>query len=324
MADHRRGRETMDHRIVSSTDEDFPTHDASSTDQCTTLTFCRYHTRNVIKYFCNTCDETVCRVCTILEHREHQFVYPKEAIPQQKPVIQELLHQTKQHIPVLRNTLKDITSMKDVLVDCRLTLLEEIEVSTREKINELLQSKDDLVDDLERIYQSKQKTLGLQTDCVELELGKLVGCCDFAENILKVGNDVEVLKMKSRLQQLNNLDIKLDPEEDDSIQYVRDENLDLSLGKIVATQTFASLSYAEGDAFDTARAGSETSIVVVARTRHGQKNSGMDKVEAQLVAPDQSRKSIDANDNSKSFQNLYFLHIFVSYTFPYYNNAALF
>ena len=293
----------MDHRIVSASDEDYPLHDSSSSEQYT-LTFCRYHTRNVIKYFCNTCDETVCRVCTILEHREHQFVYPKEAIPHQRPVIQELLHQTKQHIPVLRNTLKDINSMKDVLVDCRLTLLQEIEARTREKINELLQSKDDLVDDLEKIYQSKQKILSLQTDSVELDLGKLVGCCDFAENILQVGNDVEILRMKSRLQQLNDLKIKLDPEEDDSIQYIQDENLDLSLGKIIATQTFASLSYAEGDAFETARAGSETSIVVVAKTRHGQKNSGMDKVEAQLVAPDQSRKTIDVNDNSKLFKIL--------------------
>lgn len=285
----------MDHRIVSTSDEDFPTAEGSEQH---TLTFCRYHTRNVIKYFCNTCDETVCRVCTILEHREHQFVYPKEAIPQQKPIIQELLDQTKQHIPVLRNTLKDINSMKDVLVDCRLTLLEEIETRTREKINDLLQSKDDLMDDLERIYQSKQKTLSLQTDSVELELGKLVGCCDFAENVLQVGIDVEILKMKSRLQQLNSLNIKLDPEEDDSIQFVKDEDVELCLGKIVATQTFASLSYAEGEAFETARAGSETSIVVVAQTRHGQKNSGMDKVEAELVAPDQTRKSIDADDNS--------------------------
>jgi len=290
----------MDHRIISLSDEDFNQVDRQSLDH-NTLSFCRYHTRNVIKYFCNTCDETVCRVCTILEHREHQFVYPKEAIPQQRPVIQELLTQTKRHIPTLRQTLKDIGSMHNTLVDCRKTLLDEISERTERKMEEILQSKDSLVADLERIYTSKQKTLSLQADSIELELGKLVGCCEFADNILQFGNEVEILRIKSRLYQLNSLSIKLDPEEDDSIQYLHEETEDHPLGNIAATQTFASLSYAQGEAFETARAGSETSIVVVAQTRHGQKNIGQDKVEATLVAPDKKRNIIEANDNSKAF-----------------------
>ncbi|XP_066913396.1 E3 ubiquitin-protein ligase TRIM71-like [Clytia hemisphaerica] len=304
VADHRRGHTTMDHRIVSTSDEDF--HADKNSSDLYTLTFCKYHTRNVIKYFCNTCDETVCRVCTILEHREHQFVYPKEAIPQQRPIIQELLTQTKQHIPVLRHTLKDISNMQEVLVDCKTTLLEEINTKTQQKIEELLGCKEDLIADLDKIYNSKQKTLSLQKDSIELELGKLVGSCDFAQNIIQVGNDVEILRIKSRLQQLNKLDINLDPEEDDSIQYLKDESPEFPLGCIAATQTFASLSYAQGEAFETARAGSETSIVVVAQTRHGQKNIGQDKVEAHLVAPDQTKKSIEATDNNDGTYSIRF------------------
>ena len=304
----------MDHRIISTTDEDYQSVDGKNPLDQHALTFCRYHTRNVIKYFCNTCDETVCRVCTILEHRQHQFVYPKEAIPQQKPVIQELLSQTKTQIPKLKQSLRDISTMKDTLTDCRQTIIDEVNDNAQTKIDELLQCRDALIDDLERIHNSKQKTLSLQSDSVELELGKLTGCCSFAENVLQFGGDVGILRIKSRLQQLNKLSIKLDPEEDDSIQYIREpqSSSPTPLGKICSSQTFASLSYAEGEGLETARAGSETSIIVHAQNRHGKKSSGEDNVQATLIAPDQTKEILNANDNSKWFEtSKYFSLVYV-------------
>lgn len=297
IADHKRNRVTVDHRVIGMDEED---DDKQSLDKYT-LTFCRYHTRNVIKYFCNTCDEAVCRVCTILEHREHQFVYPKEAIPQQKPIIEELLTQTMKHLPVLKGTINDIQSMQGTLKDCRESILSEINAKTQARIDALLLSKTSLVKDLDRVYTAKQKTLGLQSDSVELELGKISGCCMFAENVLKFGNEVEILQIKSRLQQLNNLSIKLDPEEDDSIQYVSENDsmqaVIESLGKISSSQTFASLSYAEGEGLETPRVGIEASIIVHAQNRHGKKNTGSDRVEATMLMPDDTKKTLPASDN---------------------------
>lgn len=71
VADHKRARATLDHRVVAllglDTDCDKQELDRYS------ISFCKTHTRNVIKYYCMTCDTTVCRVCTILEHREHRY-----------------------------------------------------------------------------------------------------------------------------------------------------------------------------------------------------------------------------------------------------------
>lgn len=308
IADHKRGRTTLDHRIISMEEEEYS--DRQSLDKYT-LTFCRYHTRNVIKYFCNTCDEAVCRVCTILEHREHQFVYPKEAMPQQKPIIEELLVQTKKHIPVLKSTIRDITSMQGTLKDCRASIVSEINAKTQARIDALLLSKDKLIGDLDRVYTAKQKTLSLQSDGVELELGKITGCCSFADNVLKFGNEVEILQIKSRLQELNKLSIKLDPEEDDSIQYIADVDPALNtidcLGKISSSQTFASLSYAEGDGLETPRVGIETSIVVHAQNRHGKKCTGSDRVEATLILPDETRKVMTAEDNDDGTYTISFV-----------------
>ena len=193
--------------------------------------------------------------------------------------------------------------MQTTLKDCRQSILSEINAKTQARIDALLLSKNNLIEDLNRVYTAKQKTLSLQSDSVELELGKISGCCSFAENVLKFGNEIEILQIKSRLQQLNNLSIKLDVEEDDSIQYVSEtdsvQTVIDSLGKISASQTFASLSYAEGEGLKAARVGVETKVVVHAQNRHGKKNTGSDRVEAAIVLPDDTKTTLNAEDNGK-------------------------
>lgn len=39
---------------------------------------CTVHERDVLKYFCETCDEPVCRECLIIDHREHHYGYLKD------------------------------------------------------------------------------------------------------------------------------------------------------------------------------------------------------------------------------------------------------
>ena len=301
IAEHKRTRTTMEHRIVGIDEEE--SGNSQSLDNYT-LAFCKYHTKNVIKYFCNTCDEAVCRVCTILEHREHQFVYPKEAIPQQKPIIEKLLDETKKHVPMLRNTLTEVKRMQHTLKDCKQGIISEINAKTQARIDALLVAKESILEKLNSIYDRKQKILSLQQDGVELELGKISGCCSFAENVLEFGNEVEVLQIKSTLQTLNNTDVNLEPEEDDTIQYICNsdsiQTVMASLGNIQASQTFASLSYAEGDGFESARVGVVASITLHARDRHGHKKVGGDRVKAELISPEEAKQELNVEDNSMS------------------------
>ena len=300
IADHKRSRATIDHRIIPIDEDDIG--DRQSLDNYS-LTFCKYHTRNVIKYFCNTCDEAVCRVCTILEHREHQFVYPKEAIPQQRPIIENLLEDTKTHLPKLKLTLAEVQRMAGTLKECRDSIVNEIEAKTQARTDALLLAKGSLIRELNSIYETKRKTLSLQRDGIELEIGKISGCCSFAENILKFGNEVEILQIKSRLQSLNDMKLDLNPEEDDTIQYICESDsiqaVMESLGRIQASKTFASLSYADGDGFESARVGVPANVTVYARDRHGQKKTGGDRIKAEMTSPDGLKHDCAIEDNSK-------------------------
>lgn len=208
VAEHKRARATLDHRIVALLSSDGADSDHQELDLYST-TFCKTHTRNLIKYYCITCEATVCRVCTILEHREHRYVYPKEALPEQKEEIAKLLAKTKEKIPQLKGALEMVREMSEKLGDCKRTIAEEIRKNTEARVSALMKTEEDLITRLEFIYAGKQKVLGLQRDGLELELGKISGCCEFAENVLKYENEVEILTIKSKLKSLNDVQVCL-------------------------------------------------------------------------------------------------------------------
>ena len=205
VADHKRARTTLDHRIVAITDTDSDS-DNQQLDRYS-LSFCKTHTRNMIKYYCITCDMTVCRVCTILEHREHRYVYPKEALPEQKEEVTKLLGKTKERIPQLKGALELVREMSEKLEDCKEAIGEEIKRNTEARVTALMKAEENLLSRLDFIYTGKQKVLGLQRDELELELGKISGCCEFAENVLKYENEVEILTIKNKLKRLNDIKV---------------------------------------------------------------------------------------------------------------------
>lgn len=308
VADHKRARATLDHRVVAIPGSDSEC-DKQELDRYST-SFCKTHTRNIIKYYCITCDTTVCRVCTILEHREHKYVYPKEALPEQKEEIAKLLGKTKEQIPQIKGALALVQEMSKKLGDCKKTIAAEIKMNTEERVTALMKAEENLLARLEFIYTGKQKVLGLQRDGLELELGKISGCCEFAENVLKYENEVEILTIKNKLKSLNDVKMKFDPEEDDTIQYCADaDSLNTvvrSLGTLHASSTFASLSYAVGDGLSTARVKVEASFQVITKDRHGDRKEGGDRINVLIYQPDGVNLKTKIKDEGDGTYNVSF------------------
>lgn len=155
VAEHKRAHDTLDHRIINTVESGEDSED-QELDRYS-LAFCKHHTRNVIKYFCISCDEAICRVCTILEHREHHYVYPKEALPLRRTDIQESLEKTKERIPLLKKTLSEVDEMSRRLHECHQTLAREIHHNTQVRIKALMEAEQKLLKQLSDVNISKQK-----------------------------------------------------------------------------------------------------------------------------------------------------------------------
>lgn len=80
LAAHKRTKLTKEHEVMDL--KDLQSSDVQ--DQMHRPLYCIHHDKEILKYYCETCDDPVCRECLIMEHREHAYGYLKDVNNQQR------------------------------------------------------------------------------------------------------------------------------------------------------------------------------------------------------------------------------------------------
>ena len=218
---HKRIRQTKEHRILtisellaSKTGEDL--HRPA---------FCRIHHSEPLKYYCETCNEAVCRDCVLIEHRQHKYDYIKDSkkIQKQKAVMENLFEECSGNIPFLEKSIKEIQSISDTLRGRLAAVKAEIREATLHQIKVLKEKERQLLMEADKIYNAKSPILKRQKDQLQDEFTKFKTGCDFSEQVLKYANEVELLSLKTpiteRLTELNNTKLDCKPHENSELKY---------------------------------------------------------------------------------------------------------
>lgn len=111
----------------------------------------------VLKYFCETCDEAICRDCAIYEHREHIYVDLKEAVKKYRSSITALQDRTKRKIPVLRAAVEEVREVTQDLRERVEVVRTTIRDTIQTHIRALEEQERELIGQLENISNSKEK-----------------------------------------------------------------------------------------------------------------------------------------------------------------------
>lgn len=111
----------------------------------------------VLKYFCETCDEAICRDCAIYEHREHIYVDLREAVKKYRSSITALQDRTKRKIPVLRAAVDEVREVTEDLRERVEVVRNTIRDTIQNHIRALEEQERELIGQLEDISSSKEK-----------------------------------------------------------------------------------------------------------------------------------------------------------------------
>ncbi|KAL9955084.1 hypothetical protein ACROYT_G036359 [Oculina patagonica] len=299
---HKRIRQTKDHRILSF--EEIQANEVKDIIRC--HSFCSVHPREVLKYFCETCDEAICRDCAIYEHREHIYVDLKEAVKKYRSSIAALQDRTKRKIPVLRAAVEEVHDVTKDLRDRVEVVRNTIQNTIQNHIRELEEQGRELIDQLESISNSKEKVLTTQQKILELDLSNLLSSCEFTENVLRYGNEAEIMLVKpqmvSRLQNLNDHESQCEPEDNEVVEFSsNDEQLSkviAKLGQVTTSYVFPMLSSAEGPGLSRAKVGHKSTFTIITKDRNGEPcTTGGDLVSVKLHRPNGSPITADLEDN---------------------------
>ncbi|XP_068672217.1 E3 ubiquitin-protein ligase TRIM71-like isoform X3 [Montipora foliosa] len=263
--------------------------------------------KHVLKYFCETCDEAICRDCAIYEHREHIYVDLREAVKKYRSSITALQDRTKRKIPVLRAAVDEVRDVTHDLHQRVEVVRNTIRDTIQKHIQALEEQERELIGQLEDISNSKGKVLSTQQQILELDLSNLLSSCEFTENVLRYGNEAEIMLVKpqivSRLENLNNHESQCEPEDNQVIDFTsNDEELSKVIAKhgtVSTSYLFPMLSCAEGPGLRRGKVGHKTTFTVIAKDRNGEPcTNGGDFVSVKLHRPNGSPITAEVEDNN--------------------------
>ena len=158
--------------------------------------FCSKHPTKELDLYCETCEELVCRDCTVRIHRDHQYDLVTDTFQKHKEVLVTSLQPVERQLDTVTKLMQQLDTQCQQITDQREALVRNIH-KTIQQIQEALEvRKTELISQLDQITHQKLKTLAAQRDQIELFGIQLSSCLDFVKESLRTGSEGEILAMK--------------------------------------------------------------------------------------------------------------------------------
>ncbi|XP_028394723.1 tripartite motif-containing protein 45-like [Dendronephthya gigantea] len=162
---------------------------------------CPKHKGEVIKLFCKTCQETICRDCTIVDHRQHEYGFVEDVADEEKANIRSNLDEVKERKGRVIQGIVNIQDFKKRVEKKRQSTISEISEHFDELTKAVENQKKKMIEKSTMHTNSKQKQIHAQLEVLEVALASCESSIEFTEQAFKNGNDVQILSMEKYILQ---------------------------------------------------------------------------------------------------------------------------
>ena len=162
---------------------------------------CPKHKEEVIKLFCKTCQTTICRDCTIVDHRQHEYGFVEEVAVEEKRHLQSNLNQVKQRKGRVVEAIENLKKFNESLEANKTSTISEISQHFDQLVKAVESRKREMMEKATSITNSRQKQIHAQLEVLEVALASCESSIEFTEQAFKNGNDVQILSMEKYILQ---------------------------------------------------------------------------------------------------------------------------
>ena len=226
---------------------------------------------------------------------------PESFAKQEKVIVDSIINPVEEQIATLERAVESVHTRSAAVVEQKTAVVAEIRTAMAHLRQALEVRETELVGQAEQTAQQKLKTLVVQRDGFELQLGQLRSCQDFVEESRRTCSQGEILRMKSPLvKQVNDLTGSFKPETL-ALAELADMKFAHSLPELVRTcQQFGKVychpvcpekCRASGEGIEVPTRGQTVAVSVEALDREGEAYlRPVDSLRCELVASDGSSR----------------------------------
>jgi len=132
-----------------------------------------------MKLFCETCEEAICRDCTIVKHRDDKYTFVKDAFSKGRDSLLKILSETKTKRSVLREAVDSVLKMQKNVRICGEQTVHEV-MKCFDELSACLDTRcRKLIKEVMQIEKSKLKSLKIQREDLETALASLQSSVEY-------------------------------------------------------------------------------------------------------------------------------------------------
>ena len=170
---------------------------------------CLQHMEERLRYYCSTCEASVCPICVTEDHRGHAFDVLEKAVQEEKKNIMSTVETIKEKADLIRTelgklekTLEDVVMITEIAKREVMEATERVITKTRQQEKQLIESLEmTRIRRIERINSAKQ-----ELECLEKQM---LQAAEFSENLVQRGSTMDIIqnKYKFRHKELRGVEV---------------------------------------------------------------------------------------------------------------------
>eukprot|EP00616_Rhizochromulina_sp_CCMP1243_P018441 CAMPEP_0118972062 /NCGR_PEP_ID=MMETSP1173-20130426/8495_1 /TAXON_ID=1034831 /ORGANISM="Rhizochromulina marina cf, Strain CCMP1243" /LENGTH=591 /DNA_ID=CAMNT_0006921569 /DNA_START=56 /DNA_END=1831 /DNA_ORIENTATION=- len=302
---HGRRRDTKNHQLITISEFKAKAEELHQPTQDVLNLYCPKHKGEHLRLYCVTCEQLICRDCTMIDHvrPEHRYVFVHEAGHHHRQALESALELTARRVPRAEDLIRITDCMIDEVTARARDVEAEVRACLQQQRYQLLMREEELVASIHTLRNTKEKMLHAHKEALELFLGNVRSSCDFTRRILTEGTASEVLATKAQiLRQLSTLSSKELNEKlpvDSSLYFLANTQAFAEIVETFATVTVSSsfppLCQVIGDGVSEATVGKPASFTIITFDTQGEKrDAGGDIISVKVEHPNQEPSSATA------------------------------
>ena len=186
------------HQSIDMNDVTATTTDQLPDKQEFVMMDCTDHSKPA-EIFCETCQELICRDCTIRRHKDHNFDLIADVLPKHQQDIRTALGVVLKKMLGMQDVLEALTRREDDVTKQRDDRVREIHHLIQSIVDSIQESGNQLIAEVDKIAESKLQLLSQQKQEAEAAMVQLESYKDFVEKSLEVSNPQQMLSAKQDL-----------------------------------------------------------------------------------------------------------------------------
>ena len=153
-----------------------------------------------LKVYCETCDEVICRDCTISEkHNTHNHQLISECYHKHKEQLQNCLNRVEIKLPDIDNAVKSLAAAKMEVLQQGNELKKAIDIQAQQIIDEIEKNRTHLLQQVDTAVRKKECLLEKQCEYAQQKRVQLKTCQETVENTLNECTEQQLLQSKTTI-----------------------------------------------------------------------------------------------------------------------------